>query len=167
MQRLLIENLRLGFHANTSLALKLAETVDAADMCDQPAAAMNHPAWIFRHLHTYHPVIVDLLEGHDPTDPKDAPFGKNSEALADPAVYGEWSQVVADYRGGVESVNAALEGAVSMDESLLFRKMPVARWQERFPAAGSILAYLMVHHEAFHIGQLSTWRRARGLPRLG
>ena len=166
MQRLLIDTLRNGFVPSADLCLKLADTIDAAEMCEQPASGMNHPAWILRHLSTYHPVIVDLLNGAEPTDPVDAPFGKNSEALPDPSVYGDWAAIVDEYRAGVKRVTDALDGAASMDPSLLMRKMPVERWRERFPASGSILAYLMCFHEGFHTGQLSTWRRARGLPRL-
>jgi len=31
---------------------------------------------------------------------------------------------------------------------------------------GSILGYLLVHHEGYHLGQLSAWRRAQGKPEL-
>ena len=33
----------------------------------QPAARMNHPAWVFSHLNLYHPVMLALLRGHDPS----------------------------------------------------------------------------------------------------
>ncbi len=166
MQQLLINNLRLGFNANAALNLKLAESVAEADMTAQPAADMNHPAWILKHLSLYHPVIEALLTGGEPNDPKGEPFGLGTTPVADPAVYGPWDTVISDYRAGTQRVLAALDTAAAGDPNVLTRTMPIPRWQKRFPQAGTALGYLMLHHEAFHAGQLSAWRRARGLPRL-
>ena len=164
---MLINNVAIGFRVNSDLCLKLCDGIDDAAMVEQPAPGVNHPAWILKHLSTYHPVIATLLRGGDPEDPKGAPFGKDSEPQADPAVYGgSWAGVVAEYREGKAAVEAALGHAETLDPGQFFRKMPVERWRERFPTAGSILAYLAVHHEAFHIGQLSTWRRVKGFARI-
>ena len=166
MQQLLINNLRIGFKANLEIAKKLAAGVDAADMVAQPVAGVNHPAWILRHLSAYHPAVLDLLAGRTPEDPKIHRFGMASHPEADASVYGTWDAVVDDYlRGGAE-VLAALEALGASDESLavLMHKMPVPRWQEKFPMAGSILGYLLVYHEGFHLGQFSAWRRFRGQP---
>jgi len=127
MQQLFIENLRIGFKANLVIGQKLAAAVDAADMVAQPAAGVNHPAWILRHLSAYHPVLLDLLAGE---------------------------------------VLAAVEALAGDDQAhaTLTRPMPVPRWAEKFPQVGSIMSYLLIHHEGFHLGQLSAWRRVRGLP---
>ncbi len=166
MQQLFIDNLRIGFAANLTLGQKLAAGVDAADMALQPTPGVNHPAWILRHLSAYHPVVLDLLAGRTPEDPKTHRYGMQSAPVPDASEYGAWDDVVAEYRRGGEQVLAALNGLGSDDERLavLLHKMPVERWQEKFPLAGSILSYLLVHHEGFHLGQLSAWRRFRGLP---
>jgi hypothetical protein len=121
---------------------------------------MNHPAWLLAHLHTYHPVIADLLRAKEPADPATAKYGKGSVVSDDPADYPAWDELLASYRQGHADVLAALDDA---DEQKLQGPMPIKRWAERgFPQFGSILGYLMVRHEALHLGQLSTWRRAAG-----
>jgi len=166
MQQLLITNLRIGFQANLTLGRKLAAGVDARDMTVQPVAGVNHPAWILRHLSAYHPVVLDLLAGRTPEDPKHHPFGMLSYPEHDLGVYGPWERVVSDYLGGGEAILAALDQLGSDDAHLavLLHKMPVPRWQEKFPLVGSVLGYLLIHHEGFHLGQLSAWRRFQGMP---
>lgn len=166
MQQLLLNNLRIGFKANLVLAKKLAAGVEPGDMALQPVDGVNHPAWILKHLSAYHPVVLDLLQGRTPEDPKAHRFGMESHPEPDAAIYGTWDEVVAEYRRGGAEVLAALEALGSSDEAIavLMHKMPVPRWQEKFPMAGSILGYLLVHHEGFHLGQFSAWRRFRGLP---
>lgn len=166
MQTLLMHNLRIGFEANTSLCLKLVDSIAADDAYSMPAEGVNHPAWILRHLSTYHPVILKLLRGENPDDPGDAPFGRKSEPIADPSVYGSWTDIKAAYTLGVDEICETVTSLASVEQSTLLRTMPVERWRTRFPTAGSILAYLMVHHEGFHVGQLSAWRRFRGMPRV-
>lgn len=166
MQQLFIENLRIGFKANLVIGQKLAAAVDAADMVAQPAAGVNHPAWILRHLSAYHPVLLDLLAGDTPEDPKTHRFGMESSPIADAAEYGPWDAVVGDYLDGGAKVLAAVEALAGDDQAhaTLTRPMPVPRWAEKFPQVGSIMSYLLIHHEGFHLGQLSAWRRVRGLP---
>ena len=36
--------------------------------------------------------------------------------------------------------------------------------RESLTTVGELVAHLMTTHPAFHLGQLSTWRRANGLP---
>ena len=39
-------------------------------------------------------------------------------------------------------------------------------FREKFPTVGNALAHTMLLHEMQHLGQLSAWRRASGLPRV-
>ena len=168
MQHLFIENLRIGFQTNVTMALKLAGAVDAADMVAQPAPGMNHPAWILKHLSAYHPAVIELLTGGDPIDPKDARFGMTSEPQSDPAVYGPWDLVVAEYRDGAERALAALDNADTLDPGLLraprHAGRTLARAVSRRRRGPGLPAGLP--RELPPGGQLSAWRRARGLPRL-
>ncbi|WP_419569571.1 hypothetical protein [Rheinheimera sp.] len=38
------------------------------------------------------------------------------------------------------------------------------RWAKQYPAVEFMLPDLLLHHESLHIGQISIWRRAAGLP---
>ena len=163
MQELFVDNLLTGLRANAGYAAKLAAGTDATDAVTQSVPDENHPAWILRHLGAYHPVIAGLLEGATPDDPKTHRFGMESKPEPDAALYGPWDTVVADYRAGTDRVAAALEAVRDGDGSALVRPMPVPRWQAKFPRVGDILGYLIIHHEAYHLGQFSAWRRVRGL----
>ena len=165
MQQLLIDNLRIGFQANLAYGEKLAAGVEAKDMTLQPVPGVNHPAWILRHLSAYHPVLLGLLAGETPEDPKTHRFGMQSSPVADPAEYGPWDEVVSEYVTGGTAILASLDllGSDDAHLSVLMRKMPVERWQQKFPMVGSVLGYLLIHHEGYHLGQLSAWRRFRGL----
>ena len=159
------ETLRNGWTLNGSYINQLVGDLTQDQMTVQPAEGFNHPAWLLAHLRTYHPVIEALLRGREPDDPADAPFGMKSSPQTDPAVYERRDALVDGYNEGHRRVLAALDGA---SEEVLGRPMPVRRWADRgFPQMGSILGYLMVRHEALHAGQLSAWRRAMGLPRVG
>ena len=73
--------------------------------------------------------------------------------------------MVSEYVAGGAAILAALNRLGSDDKhlSVLMHKMPVERWQQKFPMVGSVLGYLLIHHEGYHLGQLSAWRRFRGL----
>ena len=42
--------------------------------------------------------------------------------------------------------------------------MPNQEFRQIMPTIGDGLGYLLVAHEANHLGQLSAWRRAMGMP---
>jgi hypothetical protein len=46
-----------------------------------------------------------------------------------------------------------------------FKQPPsLERWAASYPNVAFILPDLLLHHESLHIGQISVWRRAAGLP---
>ncbi|WP_428386282.1 DinB family protein [Mucisphaera sp.] len=150
-----------GWNANRDYAQKLVADLKPDQWTHQPAPGMNHPAWILAHLTLYHEVLAGLLKGETPADPKDHPFGMQSSPQPDLATYGDPEQLVASFTEGHASVLAALEAATEQD---ILRPMPIERWTTRFPRVGDLLGYVMLLHEATHLGQLSAWRRVQGLP---
>ncbi len=59
-----------------------------------------------------------------------------------------------------------LAASEALDASLA-RENPYAPARGSFPRAGDFAAYLMAAHFAYHVGQLTAWRAAAGLPALG
>ncbi|MEO0515588.1 MAG: DinB family protein [Planctomycetota bacterium] len=165
MRDLFVSSLLTEWNLNTAYAESLVADLSPEQMTLQPGTdagvGMNHPAWILSHLHAYHPVMIDLLQGKTPDDPKGHRFGMQSKPEADASVYLPKDGLIAAYSKGRADVAAALE---NVSAETLDADIPVKRWQPKFPKVGSILPYLMAHHESLHLGQLSAWRRVQGLP---
>lgn len=157
----MIEALRFGWDKNGEYGQKLVADVPEAKMVYQPAAGMNHPAWVLSHLHAYHPVIIALLRGETFDDPKEHLYGMKSKPVADAGAYPSKQPLVEAFVRGHEDVTAALSGA---DPAVLGGEVMLERWRKYFPSVGAVLAYLTLLHEATHLGQLSAWRRVQGMP---
>lgn len=150
---------------DNQLAYAQALVADLTDqqMIARPGGAMNHPAWIFGHLGAYHPIIVDLLYGAPVTDAKDDPlYGFAGHGPLDQLEpYGTKQSIIDRFSAGHEKVALALLEAKPAD---LARKPSLERWAAKYPTVEFMLPDLMLHHESLHIGQVSIWRRAAGLP---
>ena len=144
-------------------ALNLLEDLSDEQMVLRPGGNMNHPAWILGHLCIYHPIVPALLNGEPFDDPaEDSLFGfRGRGPQVDPVVYGSKQAQVDRYVEGHETVAQALLNA-TVDQ--LQRAPSLARWSKMFPSVEFMLPDLLLHHESIHIGQLSIWRRAAGLP---
>jgi len=139
-----------------------------ADLTDEqfvlrPGGNMNHPAWMLGHLAKYHLVTVQLLNGEPVDDPKNDPlFGFAGQGPVDDIkAYGNKEQIVSWFSAGHEQVAQALLSA----KPEAFKRPPsLERWAKQYPTVEFMLPDLLIHHESLHIGQISIWRRAAGLP---
>lgn len=144
-------------------ALALLQDVSDVQMVHRPGGNMNHPAWIVGHVSLYHPAAIALLRGEPLDDPKDDQlFGfAGVGPLDDLSAYGDKKTIVDRFAAGHEQVAQALLEAQPSD----FQRPPsLPRWAAQYPTVEFMLPDLLVFHEAMHIGQISTWRRAAGLP---
>lgn len=148
---------------NGDYARKLAGNLSDEEIIRQPVpnVVMNHAAWVLSHLSVYGDAMEALLLDKPVPDPIDHPFGNKSTPLNDITAYGGAQQVLAAYDLHHAKVTAALEAA-SVDVLSQLTSLP--RWRERHALTGDMLGHLIVSHEAVHLGQLSAWRRACGLP---
>ncbi len=67
-------------------------------------------------------------------------------------------------RDAQSRINQAVE---RMDDSRLDEPFPDESYREVFPSIRHAITQVLVGHTANHIGQLTLWRRALGLPRMG
>jgi hypothetical protein len=146
---------------NYALAL-LADLTDE-QLVRRPGGNMNHPAWIVGHVSLYHPATMALLQGEPLDDPKEhVLFGFAGQGPVDDlAVYGSKQAMLDQFAAGHEEVAEALLHAQPSD----FKRSPsLPRWAATYPTVEFMLPDLLLFHESMHIGQISIWRRAAGLP---
>ncbi|MBL8746680.1 MAG: DinB family protein [Phycisphaerae bacterium] len=126
-----------------------------------PGRVMNHPAWIVSHLNVYAPIASAMLRRKPFADPFDARYGQQSKVSLDASEYRPGEELLAEYSRLHDEALAALEAS---DAEVLAEANPLDRWRAVHPTVGDMLVTLMVKHESGHLGQLSAWRRAMGLP---
>ena len=144
-------------------ALTLLEDLTDEQMLLRPGGNMNHPAWILGHMSLYYPAVPALLKGKPFADPADDDlFGfRGRGPQPDLELYGSKASQIERLNCGHELVAQALINASPDD----FNRPPsLARWADMYPTVEFMLPDLLILHESIHIGQLSIWRRAAGLP---
>lgn len=134
----------------------------------------NHGAWIYGHLATYPPRMIAAMGGAGgvggagktgtPAVPGTfEPLFKNgTKCVDDPSgtIYPPMETIARVFMDGYRAAIAATE---QMSDADLARPNtgPMA---ERLPTVGALVNFLLNNHVMSHIGQMSTWRRAMGLP---
>lgn len=158
-----VESIVYAWDNQLRYALALLEDLTDEQMVLRPGGNMNHPAWILGHIGLYHPATVRLLAGEPVDDPaNDRMFGfKGQGPLDDLSTYGNKQSIVARFADGHEEVAQALLAATP---DQLRQKPSLARWAKDYPTLEFMLPDLLLTHEGTHIGQISIWRRAAGLP---
>jgi hypothetical protein len=161
----LVSGLMHGLEKNHNYALALVDDLNEAQMVGQPSGKlpkpMNHPAWILSHLKTYRPIVAALVRGETFDDPLDHPFGMKSSPVADRSVYPSKLEIITELEQGRGEIEEALHSA---DDSAWAAEVSLARWRARWNCVAMGVPFLMLNHENMHLGQLSAWRRAMGLP---
>tara|TARA_R110002111_G_scaffold213337_2_gene276415 strand:- start:439 stop:972 length:534 start_codon:yes stop_codon:yes gene_type:complete len=144
-------------------ALALLEDLTDEQMVLRPGDNMNHPAWILGHISLYHPIVPALLTGAAFDDPADnAEFGfRGNGPQPDHNIYGSKASQIERFAAGHELAAQALLSATA---DQLNQPPSLPRWATMYPSVQFMLPDLLLLHENIHIGQLSIWRRAAGLP---
>lgn len=142
---------------------KLVSDVADPDFVAQPIEGINHPAWLFGHVGTYHEVIAALLRGEAFDNPWDAPCGKNSSPKADRAAYPDKEVLLGQHR---DAVSKAIEAIQSASAEAWSAPLEHPTWGKQFDTVAPAVVFLATTHQALHLGQLSGWRRAMALPRI-
>lgn len=127
----------------------------------------NHAGFCIGHLAIYPARILTIL-GQDPA--KAAPpagfedlFAAGKPCLDDPhaTIYPAFDLIVTTYNRATE---AARDAVAKVNDSELTKPNPNEKSRATFPTVGLLVNFLLNNHVAMHLGQISTWRRAMGLP---
>ncbi|MEL7472437.1 MAG: DinB family protein [Planctomycetota bacterium] len=150
--------------------LALCADLTESQMTRQPECelALNHPAWVLGHLFMLDAYAADLLGMHLPTPVDDAwaqRFGPTSTPAEESELGGsqlrEQMAIVRERLIGRIEALADAEAGPGLDA-----QTPDEAFRKDFPTLRHLVQYLL-WHEAYHSGQLSAWRRAMGLPKVG
>jgi hypothetical protein len=140
----------------------------AADLPDerwaaQPVAGMtmNHAAWTVGHLAFVHDGVAGMIGGTPALDESwKALFAPGTKPLPDRSAYPAGDVLLRAF----EASHARLADAAARLTPEAAAGLPPERLRARFPTIGHMTAGLMTAHFGTHLGQLSAWRRAMGLP---
>lgn len=150
------------FAFHHAFAHLLADPVPADRFAEQPAPGVNHPAWVVGHL-CFAADFGLTICGAPTVCPEDwsAKFGIGSVPVADAGVYPPKAELLATYDLAHDKLTAA---AKATDPAALASPQPLDFLRPQMQTMGDLLAHILSTHEAFHLGQLSTWRRVQGFP---
>jgi len=146
----------------------LLKDIDPANAAKMPEGIKcNHPVFIFGHLSIYPQMIMEML-GQDPGDTKvpenySKLFMHGVECQDDPdnTIYPTLDEVFANY---TRVYSALFEFTKTIDDETLANDIENNDgFKDAFGTNGVMIMFLIHDHPMFHLGQLSTWRRAMGL----
>lgn len=141
---------------------KLVADLDDASLADQPIAGVNHAAWNIGHLAIANDYISKILRNDGVCPPEYGElFAPGSKPRADRAAYPSKDELVKMF--DMSYNRAAFVVGESSEEQLATPQLGPF-FKDELPLVGDLIAHLMTTHAAMHLGQISLWRRAMGLP---
>ena len=157
----MIQHLLYAYEMNLKRAVQIVDDIAEEQMAVQPSGLVNHPAWTLGHLASTSNSLAGMhgLPSTFPEAWRDS-FQMGGIPSGDRADYPSKAELVAQLRAQHDRVAQAVAAAGAEQ---LGRPTSNPRLRERFPTVGDFTAALLTNHEANHIGQLATWRRAMGL----
>ncbi len=147
---------------NIDYAKKLVADLPDERMAEQPAPGMNHAAWVLGHLTFVADSMIRLFD-----QPHGMPkewvelFNLASKPTSDRQRYPSKAALLEAY----EKAYARLAEAVkTASPEALERELPNPKLRPMLPTVGVAMVHVLASHHGLHLGQLSAWRRALGLP---
>lgn len=138
--------------------------VHPQDMVSQPNGIINHPSWVIGHI-TFSCQALGGEIGLREWLPADWPsrFGTGSTPIPDLTAYPEKNESLKMLNDAQSRVALAVE---QLSESQLDQPLPDEKYRTILPTVRHAVAQVLLGHPAFHVGQMTLWRNAMGLPRM-
>ena len=152
-----------SFAYNLHYTERLLADIPAERMCMQPLPGMNHPTWIIGHLADTCDLMAEWLEVARicPSGWNDL-FDNRSQPLSDASIYPDKTELYDVLEQGHATISRAFQ---TVPDGVLEKPLPRQSMRLLFPMVLDGVVFEMTDHEAIHLGQLSTWRRAMGMGR--
>lgn len=129
----------------------------------QPFAGANTPSWVIGHLTMTGQFL--LQQGGDAVEMDEkwgSLFGPTSQV---PAAGTEGLPSPAELREAYAATHALVTERVPLLTPATFgQPNPIERMAPALPTLGDLASFILTGHESMHLGQLSAWRRAMGMP---
>ena len=161
-ERPMKDSLLAIYDNNFDLAQRLVADIEGEALVVQPAPRMNHAAWVIGHLAQTCDVAMWVIGADDvaPSGWRDL-FGPHTTPQADASLYPDKKTLLGGLSEGHERV---AEQVRHLSEEQWAAPPTMDRLAKRWPTRREALLHVMVGHEQMHLGQVSAWRRAQGLP---
>ena len=160
----MVSHLIHAWNLNLAYARRLVADLAEEQMTVQPAPGMNHAAWVLGHLACSGDLVGGLI-GNTPVCPPEWQqlFDWNSTPKAGSAQYPSKAELLA----ALEAVHGGIAASLpAVPASRWTEPMPIDEIRGLLPTLGDGFVFVMTAHENMHLGQLSAWRRAQGMPRV-
>ena len=139
----------------------ICNDIDESMFADRVGTTINHPAFVLGHLAYYFGVCVQLLGGEvELSENESTLYQHGADCLDDASMYLDKANCIAQYNTRLEE---ALGFVASCDAEVFDRSTAGTPFEGRMDTLGQVAAFMLVGHPAFHIGQLSAWRRVAGM----
>jgi hypothetical protein len=150
------------YNFNLFYAQRLVADLADEELCRQPLrdVTMNHPAFLIGHVAWSNDNGIKLVGGTPVLIGLKELWGTGAIPSDDRSRYPSKADIVKT----LEVSHARLAEAVTNASKSYFKAPAPENMRAKFPTNGHVLLGLMTSHYAVHLGQLSAWRRAMGLP---
>ena len=149
------------------LADLLVQDIPALEFGRMPEGVMtNSPAFCFGHLAIYPDRLLEMVGRGDLAAPDERfveLFAAGKDCVDDPrgTVYPSKDVIVERFRAR----HTALVGVLAdVPDEVMSRGNPQEKYRDRFPTIGAMVVFLVCAHPMLHLGQVSAWRRIKGMP---
>ena len=130
---------------------------------EMPHANAKHPGWVLGHLACASGYAAAILKGEEHMEGVPEAWAASCMSAGPTAsrgAYGSKDELLSH----LERTHAlAAERFLAAPERALAEPFPKEEYRPFWPTVGDSMAYLLAHHEGYHLGQLSMWRHEVGL----
>ena len=160
-----LDFIRVPLSRTLDYGRSLVKDIDPDRFTEQPHPTMNHPAFCIGHLSLYPAraaAVVGMPDRITNPDSFEPLFKAGVACEPDRGQYPAKGELVDHYVASHETMLSLLD---DVPLSALGEPNPLGgRLAEMFPTVGIALNFLLNNHHMVHLGQISAWRRAAGLP---
>lgn len=148
--------------SNRAMAERFVDDIPDEAMARQFGDMKNHPAWQLGHI-AVSLAFAGQVIGADYAPPEgwDKLFPPGTNPVGDRGAYPSKAALWAELERVCDAVALRLP---QLDAAALAADFPEEKFRTYWPTVAGGVQFFAVSHFAFHLGQLSAWRRAAGLP---
>ena len=150
---------------NTYILKSMTDDVSPDLWRGQPPGIINHAAWQVGHLTNARANLAGILGAPCANLPTDLKTRFGTGSIPEPhSLGGQDKLMMLESFWLVQNHIADLLSKATPE--LMSLPTPNETYRERFPTVRDMTLLILTVHDSLHLGQLSAWRNAMGLPRV-